>query len=289
MSERSKPTVRERIASPKQDAEGRQIPVTKPFGPGLTAISQIMPSALSAVDDPDLAYKALDTRYESPLERLFAYHATKYLNPSVRLGAQITIQTVCGEYRHDFLLQHGQLNVAIETDGKAYHDPIRDLWRDSLILGTGTIDAIVRFSGTDLHRAPYDCLKMLAFWYPSLFSDRGHTNLDQLSARSTRRAIQKYRDGTPEAYREFGHWLEEDDFPTVLYPCSKCEEDESLEVRHSGCPDNPVAIWHRMRKHRRSIPRWKALFEYARQSGCRSLDELIMHYRSSHGGDPHFS
>jgi len=276
------------IRTPRQDTEGREIPRTIPLE-RLHHISEGMSECFSAVE---VAYRAdsvvehFNPPYDSPLEERFAFDIAKHLDSEVTIVTQSWVKTRCGNYRVDFLLNRGALRLAVETDGKNFHDPIRDLWRDSLILGTGTIDAIVRFRGTDLFGFPNDCLYLLAFWYPKLFSERGHQHLFQLATRQTRKALQEQREAVPETNREAGNFLDRDDFPAMLYPCSACETQEYPEDEHRPCPDGRLVAWHRSRTLPHSAPRWKALYEFACTTKARSLEQLMENYRLATGKNP---
>ena len=83
----------------------------------------------------------------------------------------IAPQLVVARYRLDFalVLRRGKITrtVAIECDGKDYHDRERDNRRDEYLsaLGIGTI----RHGGQDIHRIPLGCANEIAegvaFWW----------------------------------------------------------------------------------------------------------------------------
>lgn len=91
-----------------------------------------------------------DPPYESPLEELFALNAIKYLDDSVDFQKQVSVETICGQFRIDFVIDTGLKKVAIECDGKESHNKSRDEWRDAMILGAGAVDVIYRLRGGDL-------------------------------------------------------------------------------------------------------------------------------------------
>lgn len=127
--------------------------------------------------------------YDSPLEDEFARNVDKYVGDSVQLETQVPVRTLCGLFFIDFVARKGDLSVAFECDGEAFHDYSRDAWRDSLILGDGAVDVIYRFRGTDLFRRMEDCLYVVSQYNPSLFGQRGSTNLKTLSSPEVRDAF----------------------------------------------------------------------------------------------------
>ena|SRR5436190_12401087 len=123
-----------------------------------------------------------DPPYDSPIEDWFAINAIKYLDEAAQMEKQVDAPTPWGTFRMDFLLTGGGPRVAIECDGRDYHDQYRDEWRDALLLGTNATDTIYHFRGADLHYHVADLLYLLMRWEPHLFSDRGKTNLARLAS-----------------------------------------------------------------------------------------------------------
>jgi hypothetical protein len=102
--------------------------------------------------------------YDSPIEDVFAYHVVKYLASDTKMQPQHPISTPAGNFILDFTLERGGLPIGIECDGRPYHDAYRDEWRDALILGTGRVAAVYRFSGRILSYHINDCLTLMARW-----------------------------------------------------------------------------------------------------------------------------
>jgi hypothetical protein len=122
--------------------------------------------------------------YDSPIEDTLAWTLSKHIDQNVELQQQKEVPTFAGCFRLDFLASGGGRQLAIECDGRDYHDYTRDMFRDSIILGSSSIDAIYRFTGTDIASRIEDGLYTLSTLEPALFSARGHTNLKQLASRS---------------------------------------------------------------------------------------------------------
>lgn len=128
-----------------------------------------------------------DPPYDSPIENDFAYNIVKYLDNDVTFDKQVSVDTVCGRFRLDFIAHRSRRRIGFECDGKEFHDnyvgcSARDRWRDALILETGVVEVIYRFPGKDLVYNINDCLFILAACEPQLFSERELINLNQLAS-----------------------------------------------------------------------------------------------------------
>ena len=111
-------------------------------------------------------------KLKSPLEELFIETLEKYLASEVEILPQYEVNTLAGKFRLDFLLTVNSKKVAFECDGAEFHDKWHDEWRDSLILGTGNIDAIYRFRGKDIHTFLQDCIYLIYHFDKEFFYDR---------------------------------------------------------------------------------------------------------------------
>lgn len=123
-----------------------------------------------------------DPPYDSPIEDLFAFSAVKYLHEDCQFDKQVEVPTICGTYRLDFLVTRGGRKMAVECDGKDFHDRYRDEWRDALIFDAGGADVIYRLRGCDLTYHTEDLLYLMARWDSQFFSDRAKLNLNKLAA-----------------------------------------------------------------------------------------------------------
>lgn len=130
--------------------------------------------------------------YDSPLEDDFAYHLTKYLEPTIRLVPQFEVKTICGVFRIDFVAEGPMGLIGFECDGKQFHDDSRDEWRDAMILGSNGVEAIYRLRGTDLYYHIDDILYIVSRWNPELFSQRGLLNLQALVSDAVRTESEEY-------------------------------------------------------------------------------------------------
>lgn len=176
--------------------------------------------------------------YDSPIEDMFAWSLAKYMNPDLALHTQVEIDTFAGRFRLDFLATSPNCKIGLECDGKEYHRYDRDMFRDSIILGATSIDAIYRFGGAAIHYSLDDALYTLSTVEPGLFSPRGRTNLKQLATRD------------PYIY------------------------DGTEFIIRFSTRDTP-SIWIRALRRDHPNPVWKRLFAYAEAHSTLSLDAMI--------------
>lgn len=120
--------------------------------------------------------------YGSPIESTFAYFAAKFLARGVDFLRQVQIDTICGRFRPDFVVDLGDRQVGIELDGAKYHDPWRDEWRDAMLLGSEALDVIYRVRGKDAWAHVEDVLYAHAELEPDMFSAGGRQNLRNLAS-----------------------------------------------------------------------------------------------------------
>jgi very-short-patch-repair endonuclease len=112
----------------------------------------------------------MQTDDESPIETVMRDCLLRSLAYHIQIVDQEKVETDHVTFFLDFLLLPG--HIAIECDGKDFHDPIRDEWRDAVMLGEGRIKRMIRFRGCDIHHHPEDCIYLLSKWHPELFDER---------------------------------------------------------------------------------------------------------------------
>lgn len=115
---------------------------------------------------------------ESPLEEIFARECCRYLSHETDFDCQVEVSTRHEQFRVDFVLSRAQKTVAVECDGRDFHNPLRDEFRDAILLGEGHFTSIYHFRGCDITFYPEDCLWLMSVEYPALFSERGRHQLD---------------------------------------------------------------------------------------------------------------
>ncbi len=117
---------------------------------------------------------------ESPIEEDFLHCFYKVKAEEVSIKGQEACQTRLGKFRMDFVITTGNRRIAIECDGKDYHDEKRDGLRDEAILETGFVDTIYRVPGRSLWFFTNDVLDLLRVVEPSLFDKRGNQVLEAI-------------------------------------------------------------------------------------------------------------
>ena len=194
--------------------------------------------------------------YDSPIEQLFAVNAIKYLGESVTLAKQVEAPTPWGTFRMDFVANGKGPQVAVECDGKEFHEEFRDEFRDALLLGTGAVDTIYHFRGSDLTYHLEDLLYLMSRWDPHLFSERGTINLGKLASEQVK------------AYGESGHT----GGTTVVYPPP--DDYRTRGVTYIDVDRRSRHISAGTRQH------WTYLYARAQGYNCRTLDELLETHRA---------
>ncbi len=126
---------------------------------------------------------------ESPIERLFLQEIIKYLEVGTEIQQQIEYETKIGNFRIDFLIRKGKVEYAVELDGKDYHKPEIDRWRDAFLLGENKFKSMIRIKGKDITYSLNECLYLLSKIFPETFSQRGKVNLSTLIEYENKREI----------------------------------------------------------------------------------------------------
>ncbi|MBL6766433.1 MAG: hypothetical protein ISQ14_15880 [Verrucomicrobiae bacterium] len=185
--------------------------------------------------------------FESPIEEELARVVDKYLRRDSQLANQVEFSTPNGSFRVDFVISCAQRRIALEANGKKFHDYKRDIWRAALILGNSNIDAIYHLRGRDILFNLESALCAIALIDSTLFSERGILNLKQLS----RLAVPRIHsiDGSAamrvevRGGRELGH-EDDDDRARLLYSINYASKDQpdrclwrilhQIALRHPG-------------------------------------------------------
>lgn len=127
--------------------------------------------------------------YDSPIEDEFAQVLVKVLRDDVRLVPQFPVRTRWGDFRFDFMLEaaDGQHRIAIECDGREFHDQSRDEWRDAATLLDAPVNAVWRFRGTDIVWRCEDCVYLFGQRATRYCDQRRVAMLESLISEATRR------------------------------------------------------------------------------------------------------
>lgn len=149
--------------------------------------------------------------YGSPIEDYFAWDFVKCASSEVVATPQAVVPTAFGEYRLDFLYELGEKRIAVECDGKEYHNHYRDMLRDAAILATTEITRIYRFAGKDLHANCHNCLKVISLFDGDVFSERGLGIIDRHASPAFRKeavVIDDFWSGDGDSFCVWGEGVE---------------------------------------------------------------------------------
>src|SRR5262249_37378302 len=97
------------------------------------------------------------------------------------LRQQAGIKVGARNCRPDFTLALDGHTIAVEIDGRAYHDAEADRKRDAAILKTGQVESIVRIPASIVITDPKVAVWVVAHWFPAYFLD----TVDRLIHRAT--------------------------------------------------------------------------------------------------------
>jgi hypothetical protein len=98
---------------------------------------------------------------ESPIEAEFYGLLSKTASGNNGIRKQVTF----GKYRVDFLFESFGKKIAIELDGKQFHNYQRDMNRDRDLLN-GYVDEIIRIPGAAIYAFPNLTMIGLSKWHP---------------------------------------------------------------------------------------------------------------------------
>lgn len=124
--------------------------------------------------------------YESPAEECLGERLRSAIDPTAKFQTQIWVDTWAGRFRLDILLtdKNGR-RVAVEVDGKDFHEPIRDHWRTVFIVGDKQADVVYRVPASDLKVNLIGVLAGLAALEPMCFSQADISRWREIVDRGT--------------------------------------------------------------------------------------------------------
>ncbi|GEM_PF-1321400 len=215
-------------------------------------IGEVLEGYVASPRQTGIAY---DPPYDSPLEDNFARCLIPHLSARGKLHKQVGVSTICGRFIFDFVASLGDRKVAFECDGKEFHNPHRDEWRDAMILGAKAVAVIYRMRGGDLTYHLADSLYLISRYEPQLFTADG---LRRLQAGSSAEA-RSYKPSPDQNIIQ------------VTYKDSGSLHSLLIERKLQIPPQG-------IREH------WQYLFSYAAERNGGNLDEVMKSYR---GGVEH--
>lgn len=110
--------------------------------------------------------------YESPAEECLGERLRQAISPGINFQAQVWVETSVGRFRLDLLLvDTSGRRIAIEVDGKDFHNAAHDHWRTVFILAENHADIIYRVSARHLKINLIGVLAGLASVEPNCFRE----------------------------------------------------------------------------------------------------------------------
>lgn len=106
---------------------------------------------------------------ESPIETQLDNAIRSHLHGRTSWHRQVSYRTDGGVFRVDFLASIDGRRVAIECDGKQFHDYRRDLRRDIYLLFSRSVHAVMRFPGGNIHHQVDHVVEWIEWYEPGLF------------------------------------------------------------------------------------------------------------------------
>jgi|SRR6185437_9571179 hypothetical protein len=111
--------------------------------------------------------------YESPAEECLGERLRPGMCPRATFQTQVWVNTDAGQFRLDILLTDpAGRRIAIEVDGKNFHDARLDHWRTIFILAAKQADVLYRVAASRLKNDLGDVLADLAFMEPKCFNQQ---------------------------------------------------------------------------------------------------------------------
>jgi hypothetical protein len=200
--------------------------------------------------------------YESPLEDIFAWNIIKYLSNSIVLEKQVTLDTICGAFRVDFVVHKRLAKIGLECDGRDYHNPVYDEWRDAILIGSNQLQAVYHFPGRGIFHHVAGCLAALSIWEPTIFSDAGTINLRTLAREvfQDERYVRERRIFVPWPISDPEAATDDQDEPAAQFP-------DGFDVWRTSWTEEPRI--------------WKIMYDFAEQCGSSRLDDVITRWETT--------
>lgn len=114
----------------------------------------------------------LNGMYESPAEECLGERLRSSVDPTTKFQTQVWVDTWVGPFRLDLVLtDRSGRRIAIEVDGKDFHEPVRDHWRTVFVVGDERVDVVYRVPASDLKANLVGVLAGLAAVEPLCFPE----------------------------------------------------------------------------------------------------------------------
>ena len=224
--------------------------------------------------------------FESPLEKKFAAQIVEYLKPNIIFKNQVEVETICGNFRLDFLAETSSGKIAFECDGKNFHDPharIYDFWRDAAILAENHVDGIYRILLSNRKRHITDSLFIISQLDQTLFHPTGITTL-QKSASKYAKAALRQAEQSVSGKSNFKNVL-----PIIIDYSAAGNQNEKHSETENPARQTPNTNssqnrnWIQIQSEWEMTPERRKIYEFIQQRPGRRLNPLIYEFHKKFG------
>lgn len=192
----------------------------------------------------------------------FVRELCKLLVPEAMCLTRLRVPTLFGTQLLDLHVQAGPYAIGFLYDGWTARSGFADLWWDAALIGSRAVHVVYRLRRCDIDAHPADIHYVVSRSDPRLFSDRGAINAARLAT----------------------SWAQQRRLPQeelqICYP----EFIDDLDCDPSGDPEDvfvePVLSESRdyLRMARRTRDRLTYWYQYARDSGLRTVEEVMARF-----------
>jgi len=222
------------------------------------------------------------SKCESIIEsRLFHYLSKPdFFQTGNEVGNQFTFVTSFGEFRFDFIISCNCRLIGIECDGKQFHIPTRDFYRDAMLLGDGHVDSIYRIRGKDIIYGDTDPLLLISHMEPAIFSSQAVDRFEIELSNYIHDILESQnheRPGYKEYYLQKSNFvMKSPTFSMILYPDQeRINYKGELENFANTCKVDKYFIatnkvW--------SNGNMESFYQFCRQNNESNLDSAIQNF-----------
>jgi len=208
---------------------------------------------------------ALIGAYESPAEECLGERLRSAINPTASYQTQVWVETTVSRFRLDIVLvdKTGR-RIAVEVDGKEFHEPVRDHWRTVFIMGEGLADVVYRVPASDLKINLVGVLAGLASLEPLCFSKEDVTRWKEATD------LGWLYSAAADERCAWGEGEDDDDDGARSYHWRRLASIQAIESRfHADRKDCEQATI-------------KTYYDFATATGLKDLDAIQEKWKSAH-------
>lgn len=203
--------------------------------------------------------------YESPAEECLGERLRSSVDPTAKLQTQVWVDTWVGPFRLDLVLtDRSGRRIAVEVDGRDFHDPVRDHWRTVFVVGDKRVDVVYRVPARDLRVNLVGVLAGLAVVEPLCFRQADILRWKEIADDfSIRRSTNENDEDQPEGEDEDAEYGR-------AYSCRRFMLTRAIENRFRGdaidCEGATI----------------KTYYDFAIATGLKDLDGIQVAWKQAH-------